>query len=109
MVDFLGSEGTLLVTSSFPSTSTSGLFLAGLCLILSSSRLNCTESCLSPGARFGFVDPHEVLLGPLLEPVYVPLDGIPFLWCVNHTPQHGIISKLAEVHLTPLSMSLMKI
>ena len=25
----------------------------------------------------GFIEPHEVLLGPLFKPVYVPLDGIP--------------------------------
>ena len=44
----------------------------------------------------GFAEPHEVLLGPLLKPVQVPLDGIPSLRCVDHTSQLGIISKLAE-------------
>ena len=31
----------------------------------------------------GFIEPHEVHLGPLLEPVQAPLDGIPALWCVS--------------------------
>ena len=34
-----------------------------------------------------FVEPHEVHLGPLLEPS---------IWGVNHTPQLGISCKLSE-------------
>ena len=45
---------------------------------------------------FGFVEAHEVHLGLLLKPVYVPLNGILSLWCVDRTPQLGVINKLAE-------------
>ena len=45
---------------------------------------------------FGFVEPHEFHLGPLLKPVQVPLNGIPSLWCDDCSPQFGVISKLAE-------------
>ena len=51
--------------------------------------------------KIGFVEPHEVHLGPLLKPAWVPLDGIPSLWCVDHTPQLGVNSKLAEGVLDP--------
>jgi len=44
-------------------------------------------------------------LGPLFKPVQIPLDGILSFYCVNHTTQLGVISKLAEV---PSSMSLIK-
>ena len=36
---------------------------------------------------FGFIEPHEVLLGLLLNPVQVPLGGILSLGCVNHIAQ----------------------
>lgn len=49
----------------------------------------------------GFVEPHEVHLGPLLEPVWVSLNGIPSLECVDCTPQIGVILKLAEGELDP--------
>ena len=49
----------------------------------------------------GFVEPHEAHLSPLLKPFQVPLDGIPSLWCVNCTPQLGVISKLTEGALDP--------
>ena len=39
---------------------------------------------------------HEVLMGSLLEPVKVPLDGIPSLKCTNGTTPLGVICKLAE-------------
>ena len=35
-------------------------------------------------------------MGPPLKPVWVPLDCILTLWCVDCTPQLGVISKLAE-------------
>ncbi|KAK4811032.1 hypothetical protein QYF61_015736 [Mycteria americana] len=35
-------------------------------------------------------------MGPLLQIVQVPLDGILFFWCVNCTTQLGVICKLAE-------------
>ena len=62
-----------------------------------------------PDHAFGFVEPYEVHLDPLLKPVYIPLDGTSSLWCVDCTPQLIVISKLAEGALDPLSLSLMKI
>ncbi|KAK4831239.1 LOW QUALITY PROTEIN: hypothetical protein QYF61_016471 [Mycteria americana] len=44
----------------------------------------------------GFVEPHEVHTGPLLQLVQVPLDGIPSFWHVSCTTQLGVICKLAE-------------
>ena len=35
-------------------------------------------------------------MGPLLEPVHVPLDGVPSLRRIDHTTQLGVICKLAE-------------
>jgi len=40
-------------------------------------------------------------MGPLLQLVQVPLDGIPSLRHVNHTTQLGVICKLAEGALDP--------
>ena len=57
---------------------------------------------------FGFVEPHEVHMGPLLELVQVPLDGILSLRRVNRSTQFGAVCKLAEGVLDP-TMSLMKI
>ena len=51
--------------------------------------------------ELGFVEPHEVLLGPLLEPIQVSLDGISSIGCVNHTPQLGVTHKLAESRISP--------
>jgi len=44
----------------------------------------------------GLVEPHEVHVGPLLQLVQVPLDGILSFWCVIYTTQLGVICKLAE-------------
>ena len=44
----------------------------------------------------GHVEPHHVYMGPLLQPVRVPLDGFPSLQCINYTTQLGVICKLAE-------------
>ncbi|KAJ7414783.1 hypothetical protein BTVI_40233 [Pitangus sulphuratus] len=49
---------------------------------------------------FGFVELHEVLMGPLLKLIQVPLDGILFC-CVNCTAQLGVTCKLAESALDP--------
>ncbi|PKU41108.1 hypothetical protein llap_8578 [Limosa lapponica baueri] len=49
----------------------------------------------------GFVELHEVSMGPPLKPVQVPLDGIPSLMRVNHATQLGVIGKLAEGALYP--------
>jgi len=44
----------------------------------------------------GLIEPHEVLAGPLLELVQVPLDCIPSFWHVDCTVQLGVICGLAE-------------
>ncbi|PKU30953.1 rna-directed dna polymerase from mobile element jockey-like [Limosa lapponica baueri] len=49
----------------------------------------------------GLVELHEVCTSPPLEPVQVPLDGIPSLQCVNRTTQIGVFDKLAEGALYP--------
>ncbi|KAK4824943.1 hypothetical protein QYF61_021631, partial [Mycteria americana] len=49
----------------------------------------------------GLVEPHEVHMGPLLELVQVPLDGILSLRHVNHTTQLGVVCKFAEGALDP--------
>ncbi|GAB0183112.1 cAMP-dependent protein kinase inhibitor alpha [Grus japonensis] len=49
----------------------------------------------------GLVELHEVHIGPPLQPVKVPLDGIPSLQRVNHTTQLGVVSNLAEGALDP--------
>ncbi|KAK4825882.1 hypothetical protein QYF61_003156 [Mycteria americana] len=49
----------------------------------------------------GVVEPYKGHMGPLLELVQVPLDGIPSLRHVNHTTQLGVICKLAEGALDP--------
>jgi len=53
---------------------------------------------------------------PLFEPVQVPLDGILSFCCVSCSPQLSVISKFADdisklaiLHLIPLSMLLIKI
>jgi len=47
-------------------------------------------------------------MGPLLDLVQIPLDGIPSLRSVDHFTQFGVICNLAEGALDS-SMSLMKI
>jgi len=42
------------------------------------------------------IGPHEVLLGSLLEPVYVSVNVIQSLGCVDCSTQLGDICKLAE-------------
>ena len=54
-----------------------------------------------PDLAFGLVEPHEVHMGPLLELVHVPLDGILSLRHVNCTIQLGVVCKLAEGALDP--------
>ena len=51
----------------------------------------------------GFFETHAILLGPLVEPVLVFLDGIVFLRCVNFTTQPGVIHKLVEGMLSSTS------
>jgi len=49
----------------------------------------------------GLAKLHAVHAGPPLQPVKVPLNGIPSLEHVNHTAQLGVIGKLAEGALSP--------
>ncbi|PKU46218.1 serine-rich hypothetical protein [Limosa lapponica baueri] len=58
-----------------------------------------TKSMQDPA--LDFVEPHEIHMGPLLEPDKVPLDGIPSLRCVNHRTHPGFTCKFAESALDP--------
>ena len=90
--------------SSFPSTSTPQVFFGRVVLNLFILQIVLVVGVASTQVQdlaFRFVEPHEVHLGPLLKPVKVPLDSISSLWCVNGTPQFGVISKLAEGALDP--------
>ena len=40
-------------------------------------------------------------MGPVLQPVQVPLDGLLSLQCIDCTSQLGVICKLAEGALNP--------
>ena len=51
--------------------------------------------------ELGHVEPHEVHTDPLLQPVQVPLDGMPSLRHVDRTTQLGVICKYAEGALNP--------
>ena len=42
-------------------------------------------------------------MDPVLQPVQVPLDGIPSLYCIDCTTQPGVISKLAEDSLDSIT------
>jgi len=44
----------------------------------------------------GLVEPHKVHRGPLLELVYVPLNGILSFWCVSYTTQLYVVCRLDE-------------
>lgn len=52
----------------------------------------------------GFVD-YMRFTQTYLKPDKVPLDGIPFLQCVDGTTHLGDVGKLAEVASIPVSMS----
>jgi len=54
------------------------------------------------------VEPHDVHIVPLLELVWVPLQGILFLRRVNCTTQFVSSANLLRVHSIPLSRSLIK-
>ena len=53
------------------------------------------------GFAGGFVEPHEVLLDPLLEPFHIFLNVIPTPGHVNHTTQLGTTCTLTEGALYP--------
>jgi len=42
------------------------------------------------------VEPHHVPLRPTFQPVQVTLNGSTAFWCIHHSSQFGVISKLAE-------------
>ncbi|XP_048790014.1 uncharacterized protein LOC125688256 [Lagopus muta] len=48
------------------------------------------------------VEPHQVHPSPALQPVEVPLNGIPSFHRINRTTQLGVVSKLAEGALNSL-------
>jgi len=45
---------------------------------------------------FAFVEPHQVPLCPTFQPIQVTLNGSTAFWCIYHSSQFGVISKLAE-------------
>ena len=57
--------------------------------------------------ELGIVESHEVHIGPLLEIVQVPLEGILSFWYVHCTTQLGVICRLPEDALN-IAKSLMK-
>jgi len=50
----------------------------------------------------GLVEPHTIDLGPLIQPVQIPLQSLPTLMQINTPTQLGIICKLREGTLSPL-------
>ncbi|KAK4829778.1 hypothetical protein QYF61_006577 [Mycteria americana] len=50
----------------------------------------------------GLVKPHTIDLGPLIQPVQVPLQSLPTLKQINTPTQLGVICKLTESTLHPL-------
>ena len=49
-----------------------------------------------------FVELHQILLCPALQPVQVSLNGSTAFWCVSPSSQLGVISKLAGSALSLL-------
>ena len=49
----------------------------------------------------GLVELHAVHTRPPVQPVKVPLNGIPSLQHINHTTQLGVVGRLAEGSLIP--------
>jgi len=47
------------------------------------------------------VELNHVPLCPTLQPVPVSLNGTTAFWCIHHSSQFGVISKLAEGTLCP--------
>jgi len=99
MVGFLGCEVTLMAHVQLPICLYPQVFFRRAALNPFISKLVLVLRVASTQVQdlaFGFAEPHEVLLGPLLKPVQVPLDGIPFLWCVDCTQPLGVTCKLAD-------------
>jgi len=51
---------------------------------------------------FGLVEPHTVGLGPLIQPVQIPLQSLPTLKQIDTPAQLGVICKLTEGALNTL-------
>ncbi|KAK4821782.1 hypothetical protein QYF61_002198 [Mycteria americana] len=49
----------------------------------------------------GLVEPHTIDLGPLIQPVQVPLQSLPTLQQINTPTQLGVVCKLTESALDP--------
>jgi len=54
------------------------------------------------GPAFGLVEPHSAGLRPLIQPVQIPLHGLPTLKQINTSTQLGVIHRLTEGALDPL-------
>ncbi|KAK4825779.1 hypothetical protein QYF61_002342 [Mycteria americana] len=50
----------------------------------------------------GLVGPHTIGLGPLIQPVQIPLQSLPTLEQINTPAQPGVVCKLTEGALDPL-------
>ena len=99
MIGFLGCEGTVLAHVQLPihqypqvvfCKAALNPFIPQLALVMEVALTQVQD------LAFGFVEPHEIHLGPLLKPVQVPLDGIPSFSFAGYTPQLGVLSKLTE-------------
>ena len=112
MVGFLGCEDTLLAhvqlaIHQYPqirfSRAVLNPFIPQFMSIMGVATTKVQDIALS------FVRPHEVLLGPLLEPVWVFLDGIPSLRLVSHRAYGSksipaLLSEDASQHSSVLSI-----
>jgi len=81
---------------SFSWTTTRKSFSSGLLSVHSLPSLYLCLGLPQPICRTLHLALFSFMMFPLLQPVKVPLDGIPSLQCVNCTTQLGGISKLAE-------------
>lgn len=50
----------------------------------------------------GLVEPHMTGLGPVIQPVQIPLQSLPILQQINTSTQFGVICELTEVALDTL-------
>lgn len=79
----------------------------------SPSRWSCLGSlCKDPsaGLTLSLVEPHVTGLGPVIQPVHIPMQSLPTLKQeIKALSQQGIILRLTKVQVIPLSRSLIKI
>lgn len=101
MVDFLGCKCTLPVhVELFVHQYLLSPSLHGCCLFPCHPAYIYIQDCSKPYA-FGLVETHVAHLGLPLEPVKIPLDGIPFLQHADCTTLFGVIHKLPGGILNP--------